>query len=332
MMITIDDYGYSISVKNRCFWVESEAGGRQFSPNRVSAIHLRKHCDISSAALALAADSNIPLLIFSNAGKVKARVWRPHFGSHAEIRRRQVYWSDSPEGLAWVRDRLVQKTEGQLKILVWLAGRVTSHAAALGEGKASMADLLLRLQEFPVKVSDDESKATIRSLEARLAKLYWDSYFRALERFEAAEKRSRQPAQDPLNALLNYGYGILYGEVEGAALTAGLDPQMSAMHREEFGKPAFVFDAIEPFRPWMERLIAELAIGGEMKSDWFSVEGEAVWLRKEGKRVFIPQVMEMLATPTTLAGRKIKRRDQILQSMRDLAQGFLDQAGKGEKL
>ena len=35
--------------------------------------------------------------------------------------------------------------------------------------------------------------------------------------------RSRNPARDAFNAMLNYGYGVLYSLVEKACILAGLD-------------------------------------------------------------------------------------------------------------
>jgi CRISPR-associated endonuclease Cas1 len=73
----------------------------------------------------------------------------------------------------------------------------------------------------------------IRVAEANIGRIYWEHYFNALDKYEKADKRTRRPAQDPLNALINYGYGMLYGEVESAVLTAGLDPHIGVLHREE---------------------------------------------------------------------------------------------------
>lgn len=159
--------------------------------------------------------------------------------------------------------------------------------------------------------------------EANIGRIYWEHYFDALDQYEQADKRTRRPAKDPLNALINYGYGMLYGEVESAVLTAGLDPHIGVMHRETYNKPAFVFDAIEPFRPWIDRLVAELAISGEMKSTWFEIAKDSVWLAKEGKRTFIPKWYEMILAATKFQERKIKRKDQIQFFLTDLAQSFL---------
>ncbi|MER3513307.1 MAG: CRISPR-associated endonuclease Cas1, partial [Chloroflexota bacterium] len=46
----------------------------------------------------------------------------------------------------------------------------------------------------------------------------------------------------------NYGYGILYGQVERALVLAGLDPYAGFIHVDRPGKPSLVLDLIEEFR------------------------------------------------------------------------------------
>ena len=69
------------------------------------------------------------------------------------------------------------------------------------------------------------------------------------------EGRSRQPAQDGFNAMLNYGYGVLYSLVDSACICAGLDPFLGFLHTDNYNKPSLVFDLIEPFRILAERAV-----------------------------------------------------------------------------
>ena len=62
------------------------------------------------------------------------------------------------------------------------------------------------------------------------------------------EGRSRNPAKDEFNAMLNYGYGVLYSMVEKACIIAGLDPYIGFLHTDNYNKKSLVFDVIELFR------------------------------------------------------------------------------------
>jgi CRISPR-associated protein Cas1 len=57
--------------------------------------------------------------------------------------------------------------------------------------------------------------------------------------------RQTQGATDPLNAALNYCYGVLYAQVERALVLAGLDPYGGFLHVDRPGKPSLTLDLIE---------------------------------------------------------------------------------------
>lgn len=243
-----------------------------------------------------------------------------------------MYWSDKPEGLTWAVECILRKSNGQRRVLKWLGNRVPLQKVRLTKAKRAIKEWEVKLRNICQKLIGDASlnepdiiafREKIRTVEGQIGKTYWEVYFDTLAKYEPADKRSRQPAQDPLNALINYGYGMLYGTVESSVLTAGLDPHIGVLHREYYNRPAFVFDAIEPFRPWVDRLVADLAINGEMKKGWFKIDGKKVWLRNEGKHSFIPAWYGKMNESTAYLGKRIKRMDQIQHQMISLAQNLL---------
>lgn len=316
MIITIDSYGATLDRRNKSFLIRTESGQRQISPLRVRAIHLRKACNISTPAILLAVEHQVPILVFGPTGRTQARLWRSRFGSHAQIRQAQMRFCHTAAGKAWAVQCLQDKVAGHISVLKWCRNRLPSQKEAL---TAAIAQLSSGQAHWP----DPAAQPQVRAHEARMSKTYWQVVFASLGPYEKVEKRSRQPAEDRFNALLNYAYGILYGEVETAVLTAGLDPQMGVLHAQPHARPAFVFDAIEPFRPWVDRVILELTFSRALQADGFRVEGEAVHLARPGKAILIPAVMEMLEQRRDFAGRRRRGRDQIQQFCIDLAQQLL---------
>src|SRR5207248_8007396 len=79
--------------------------------------------------------------------------------------------------------------------------------------------------------------------------------------------RASRGAQDEVNSLLNYGYGILYAQVWGAVLNAGLEPFAGFLHVDRPGKPSLVLDLVEEFRqPIVDRVvIAHVNLGEGIK-------------------------------------------------------------------
>jgi len=90
-------------------------------------------------------------------------------------------------------------------------------------------------------------QASMMGLEGNLARQYWEiiGYLIKPETFPG---RVGQNAKDKVNAMLNYGYAILYNRIHTAVIKIGLNPQYSYLHKEQDGKPTLVFDLIEQFR------------------------------------------------------------------------------------
>ncbi|QLH06932.1 CRISPR-associated endonuclease Cas1 [Nitrosopumilus ureiphilus] len=63
-------------------------------------------------------------------------------------------------------------------------------------------------------------------------------------------RTSKNNATDIINALLNYGYSVLAGEISKFVCGFGLDPYFGFMHRSHTGFQPLVYDIIEPFR-WL---------------------------------------------------------------------------------
>lgn len=94
----------------------------------------------------------------------------------------------------------------------------------------------------------EEARDRILSAEGRAAKRYWQALKLVIPERYGWPGRKGRGARDPINSALNYGYGILYGQIERALVLAGLDPYGGFIHADRPGKPSLVFDLIEEFR------------------------------------------------------------------------------------
>ncbi len=109
----------------------------------------------------------------------------------------------------------------------------------------------------------DDVRFQILSAEGRAAQKYWSALKSVLPEQYGWPGRKGRGAKDSINAALNYGYGILYGQIERALVLAGLDPYGGFIHADRPGKPSLVFDLIEEFRQVVvDRTIVGMATKG----------------------------------------------------------------------
>jgi len=80
----------------------------------------------------------------------------------------------------------------------------------------------------------------------------------------------------PVNAILNYAYAVLQGQVQIKAVAEGYDPMLGIMHYDRDGAPAFVFDMMEPERPRMDRAVLTFLKSEALHPADFTIRGDGV--------------------------------------------------------
>lgn len=92
----------------------------------------------------------------------------------------------------------------------------------------------------------------MRGYEGEAASRYFE-VFDALLASEVFrfEKRTRRPPENPVNAMLSFGYALLSIDCLAALQGAGLDAAVGFLHGERSGRPALALDLMEEFRAMM---------------------------------------------------------------------------------
>jgi CRISP-associated protein Cas1 len=73
-------------------------------------------------------------------------------------------------------------------------------------------------------------------------------------------RRGPKFAQHPVNAMLNYGYGMLIHQVQIQSIAAGLDPAIGIIHGNKTNAIPLVYDLMEPLRPVVDQKILNFAL------------------------------------------------------------------------
>jgi CRISPR-associated protein Cas1 len=93
--------------------------------------------------------------------------------------------------------------------------------------------------------------------EARAAVYYWANLFPNIRGF------SRNRDGVPPNNLLNYGYAVLRAVVARSLVASGLLPTLGIHHRNKYNAYCLADDVMEPYRPFVDRLVFEIVAENE---------------------------------------------------------------------
>jgi CRISPR-associated protein Cas1 len=107
-------------------------------------------------------------------------------------------------------------------------------------------------------------------------------------------RKGAQNARHPINAMLNYGYGVLKSQIRSEIIAAGLDPSIGIIHGNDKNRNPLVSDLMEPLRPVVDRMILEFALSQTFTPGDFTIN------RLGGCRLN-PQMAKVIASGATTA-------------------------------
>jgi CRISPR-associated protein Cas1 len=206
---------------------------------------------ISIDAIRACVEHGVLIHFLSGGGRPYALLSSPSLSATVEARREQFRALDDERGVALARAFVAGKLRNQANLLKYFAKyrRATDRDAYQRLRQAAERIEAHAAEALAAEAADIEDlRGRLLSVEGRAADLYWQCVGALVAGKADFPGREHRGASDELNAMLNYGYGILYNEAWGALLIAGLEPFAGFLHVDRPGKPSLVLDFVEEFR------------------------------------------------------------------------------------
>jgi len=320
LQLVINSYGSYLRKSGNCFLVKKDEKSLEVAAGKVSSILIATSAFITTDAIKLALDNNIDIVFLDSFGEPYGRIWHPKLGSTTLIRRRQLEIYDSSEGLNLAKQWGVRKMENQIDLL--------SRLRKTREVKRPDLDVFIeeiercRDQMSRLRGSIEARRQDMLGLEGKAARAYFEAISSIMPERYRFSGRSRNPARDEFNALLNYGYGVLYSLVEKGCIIAGLDPYVGFLHTDSYNKMSLVFDIIEIFRIYVDETVVFLFSRRMVKDEHFEPLEQGMGLSK-GKAVLIEALNKRLDETILYRGRKVKVRNTIQMECHRIANSLI---------
>lgn len=316
--------GSQISIRNGMLRVErKEQAPLQFALNELSRLYLGRRCALTTEVLFLAMEHEIEVLFIDKKGKHYGSLYAESYRNKGQLRKAQARFHETTAAVEWVKTLTRRKMEQQMLVLhafeAWQPEeQAIKEKAMVGIQRSANRIAALNSQNLP------QVCGSLRGMEGTASAHYFKGMNACLPPFYRFNKRSQHPALDPFNALLNYGYGLLYGMVEAALLKAGLDPALGLLHADSYGKPVLAFDVIEIFRWWVDYPLIELARAELLDDSFFMQYPDRCELEGVTRKTLIQCVQGFLTETTEIEGLSRKREQHIQQYAWQLAQQILN--------
>lgn len=321
MELIINTYGVSLARENESFVIIKAGEKQQIPAEGITSIQISRGAQITSDAVLLAIEREIEVVFMTKDGQPMGRVWSPKYGSISIIRKGQLNFTFTHDAVVWIKDIIKRKIENQQALILVMMPNTVQR---------ELVDKAInRLEDYRTKIDNLEGEtvsdiaATLRGWEGVASKIYFETLNNFLPNELQFAQRSQHPAMDPINAMLNYGYGLLYSKIEGELIKAGIDPYIGIMHRDNYNRPVLVYDVIELYRIWVDYVVFNIACQGVVTDEYYSVRDDgSYWLEPLGRRVLIQSFNDYIEEVVEHDGLSRSRRTQIQLYCQSLAQTF----------
>lgn len=193
-----------------------------------------------------------------------------YYGSHdtSSKIRKQIEWTKDDKDHIWTEI---------------VSEKIKQQALMLQRYQKEEANMLFEYME-EVEFGD------ITNREGHAAKVYFNTLF---------GKKFTRTDENPINAALNYGYGIILSIFNREIVSSGYLTQIGLFHDNMFNQFNLSSDLMEPFRPLVDQLVIEL------KPEKFETEEKRKMLELLNKEVEICGKMEVVTNAIKIYCRSV---------------------------
>jgi CRISPR-associated protein Cas1 len=272
--------------------VESEEGKQRIPIEQIDSVLVHGYGQVSTQALHLCSYRGVGVTWLTFGGRFVAGTSASPGRVQQRIRQYRAL-SDDVLCLMLARRTVHAKIESQLRYML---------RASRGDSvnRQAVQVSIDRMREALRKLDQAASLDSLRGLEGIAAK----AYFAALPSLLSSRcdplmipnGRSKHPPEDRFNAVLSFGYGMLFALVHRTLLGVGLEPSLGFYHQPRSAAPPLVLDLVEIFRV---PLVDIPTVGSVNRGQWetaadFTVAADHIWLSDEGRKKAIVLFEERL--------------------------------------
>lgn len=241
-------------------------------PHQTEQIYIMGNIEITTPAFKLLMKNKIDTVFISKNGKFHGKLsFNPSKNVFLRIKQYKLL-EDEKFKLDLSRAIIKAKIKNQITFLQ----RIYRNRG-ISEIKSSIKLLKTNLQSLDRADSLD----SIRGIEGIASRNYFNGFKYAITTdFAVFKKRTKNPPEDNVNAVLSFLYTLIYFRVDAFLEAEGLDSYAGYLHSLDYGRKSLAFDLMEEFRtPIADTLcVALFNLGVLKKEDFreviFSVDSE----------------------------------------------------------
>lgn len=274
--------------KDNTLFFEGE-NGRKFIPvENTSEIMVFGEVSLNKRFLEFLTQSEIILHFFNHYGYYVGSYYpREHLNSGYMILRQAEHYNDESKRLY-----LAQKfVEGAYKNI----RQVLKYYSNRGK---DLEDVIYSIEKLGESVDSTSTINELMAIEGNIREYYYKAFDEIIQNPDFKfDFRSKRPPQNFLNTLISFGNSLMYTTILSEIYKTHLDPRIGFLHATNFRRFSLNLDVSEIFKPIIvDRTIFTLLSKKMVTKEDFEEDAEGLLLKEKGKKVFVQEFEDKLAT------------------------------------
>lgn len=266
---------------------------------KVDRVVVFGNVQITTQAIAFLFSKRIDTAFMTMQGRLKGRL-TPLESRNVPLRLRHYELSQRQEFALEISKRMI-------------AGKIANSISILARYQRNHPEVMFnwaieRMSQLQEEAGRKRTLDSLRGVEGQAASIYFECFGKMIRGKAQFISRNRRPPTDPVNALLSFGYTLLYNEAIGVLALVGFDPYLGFFHGINYGRCSLALDLMEEFRHLViDRLVVTSVNLGIFQKHHFDIgEDGGFYLQDEPRKRFLKEY-EKLMTSEFLRGRTSER-------------------------
>ncbi|MCL5022277.1 MAG: CRISPR-associated endonuclease Cas1 [Nitrospirae bacterium] len=249
--------------------------------SKVDAVLIFGNVHFTTQAVHELFEHGIEMALLTRTGRLVGQITSP-FTKNIELRVKQFErYHDEAFKLG------LSKTIVQGKIANCLS---LMSAFSYNHPERNLAETVARIETTMKGLNDARDTSALMGIEGITAKTYFSGFAKMILADFVFEGRKKHPSTDPVNALLSFGYTLLFNEISSLLDGLGFDPYLGYFHEVEYGRASLATDIQEEFRASIDRFTLYLVNNRMVGRDDFypNPKDGAMYLKRDAmKKYFV---------------------------------------------
>ncbi|AEH51738.1 type I-B CRISPR-associated endonuclease Cas1b [Pseudothermotoga thermarum] len=280
--------------KNETLVLETEQGSKYIPVENVSEIKIFGEVDINKRALEFLTEKSIVVHFFNYYGYYVGTFYpREHLNSGYVILKQAEFYLNPAKRL-----NLAKK---------FVFGAIKNAINVLKSRNENLESEIKKIQEHLSLIDKCDSIEQLMAIEGNVKEIYYSCFDKILQGSDFVfERRTRQPPENELNAMISFGNSLLYTSVLSEIYKTHLDPRIGYLHTTNNRRFTLNLDVAEIFKPVIvDRLIFALVNRKQIKKNDFEPIVNGLVLKEKARQTFIRAFEDRLKE--TVYHRSLKR-------------------------